>query len=342
MQRFFYLLRWTFVPRSRKWRISFGVFALLILFALGPYIVSRVLSSAHALSVETIALHQLSAAPVEGSDAEFRIVCYNIAHGRGLATSNWEGGTAAQRKARLDDIAELLVQLDADVVVLNEVDFDSSWSQSVDQAVYLAERAGYRYCATLRNLDFCIGFWSWRFGNAVLSRYPIAETHEIDLPGYARWETTLAGKKRALFCEIEIGDERVGIVAAHLSHRSEDLRSTSAKRLLAFAESYDRPLIIAGDLNSTPTGFPYMRTGPAGLNAIDVFDQSKQFVRIPVDAPADAKAYTFRSDRPDRVIDWILVPKSLSVPDYWVEPSTLSDHRPVVADLMLPEVSAVD
>lgn len=265
------------------------------------------------------------------------MVCYNIAHGRGLARSNTDGGSAQERLERLDDIAELLREMDADVVVLNETDFDTSWSQSVDQAAYLARRAGYPYCARLRNLDFCVGFWSWRFGNAVLSRYPITDAREIDLPSYDRWETVLAGKKRALFCEIGVGERAMGIVAVHLSHRSEDLRAASAQALLDFASGYSHPLIFAGDFNSAPTGFPGSRPGLGNQNAIDLVDASGLYQRLPSSAPTDSAAYTFRSDKPSRVIDWILIPEGMAVDGYFVERSDLSDHRPVVADVRFVE-----
>ncbi|MEO0475009.1 MAG: endonuclease/exonuclease/phosphatase family protein [Planctomycetota bacterium] len=263
------------------------------------------------------------------------IACYNIAHGRGLAESNWGGGTRAGREQRLDDIASLLRELDADVVVLNECDFDASWSQSVDQAAYLAQQAGYPHIATLRNLDFRVGLWTWRFGNAVLSRHPIIEAREIDQPGYAKWETAMAGKKRTLFCEIEIGGERVGIAAVHLSHRSEELRVDSAQNLVNFAKFYDHPLILAVDFNSTPTGFPGSQADQYGNNAMDVIDALGLFQRRPEQPPTDPADFTFRSDNPTRVIDWVLLSNHFEIADYRIIDSPLSDHRPIVAEVRI-------
>jgi endonuclease/exonuclease/phosphatase family metal-dependent hydrolase len=318
-------------------RAALLLLMLAVAIVVGPYAVSRLLSPMRALEIQTI---QFGSGPV-GDDQQpketLRIACYNIAHGRGLADSNWDGGTEQQRTQRLDDIADLLREMDADVVVLNEVDFDSSWSHSVDQAAYLAERAGYRYCATLRNLDFRVGLRTWRFGNAVLSRFPIMDAGEIDMPGYARWETVLAGKKRALFCEVDVEGERFGVVATHLSHRSEELRVASAQRLLDFADAYAHPLFIAGDFNSTPTGFPDARPASGGHNAVDTFDRSGRFQRLPETFEGDESMLTFRSDEPARIIDWVLVPQGLGVERYDVIASDLSDHRPIVADIAIDE-----
>lgn len=312
-----------------------GCVLITVLFVLGPYVYTRVLSPWRALDVQVLAVSNGSGA---ADDADtLRIACYNIAHGRGLAKSNHSGGTPEIRRKRLDDIAELLIDLDADVVVLNEADFNASWSQSIDQAEYLATKAAYPYIAKLSNLDFRLAHRSWRFGNAVLSRYPIRDAYEIDLPGYAAWETVLAGKKRALFCEIDKDGSPFGMVAVHLSHRSEGLRVASAQRLIDFANGYGSPLVLAGDFNSTPADDPEHRTDADGNNAMGRFDQSGLFTRFPNEVTQDTSLYTFPSDDPQRVIDWVLASDDFQVVRGLVEPSELSDHRPVVVDLVIDD-----
>lgn len=321
-------------PKKSRYRIAISLLILITVVFLGPFVYSRAMSASRALQVQTFDGVAEPATDLP-DDSTVRIACYNIAHGRGLADSNWEGGSEQDRQTRLDDIAAMLREIDADVVVLNEIDFDASWSHSVDQAAYLAKRAGYPHVVTLRNLDFQVGLWRWQFGNAVLSRHPITHAHEIDLPSYAKWEAVLAGKKRALFCEIEIGDETLGLIAAHLSHRSEGLRASSAERLLAFVAGYGKPVVIAGDLNSAPTGFAGTQISSTGTNAIDVLDASGLYVRQPENDIADSSVYTFRSDRPSRVIDWILVPKQHELQHYEVKASLLSDHLPIVTDIRM-------
>jgi endonuclease/exonuclease/phosphatase family metal-dependent hydrolase len=315
-----------------RYRIAAAVCLLALAVVIGPYVYSRALSTTRALELETLAAAQIDTTGAR-EDGVLRVACYNIAHGRGLAVSNDAGGSQAVRRQRLDDLAAMLVELDADVVVLNEADFDASWSFSVDQASDLAGQAGYPHVAKLSNLDFRVAHRSWRFGNAVLSRYPIVDAYEIDLPGYATSETLLAGKKRALYCEIEKGTQRFGVVAIHLSHRSEGLRVESARRLIRFVESSSLPIILAGDFNSTPTGLPDSRTDPKGDNAMDVFDASGRFTRFPEGKPSNPTQYTFRSDDAKRIIDWILVSEGLQLVHGGVHPSELSDHRPVVADV---------
>ena len=313
---------------NRRWlRVVLVALAVLIC----PYVFSRLASPWRRVSLHASADGEVEKLPI----TQLRVACYNIAHGRGIAVSNWEGGNRDERMTRLDRIADLLRRIDADVVVLNEVDFDCTWSYSVNQARHLAEESGYPYWAEERNLDFRFLAWKWRFGNAVLSRYPITNAEVVDLPGYSAWETVLAGKKRSILCDLRVGDRTVRVIGAHLSHRSESLRVRSAVALVNCATTSTLPTIVAGDLNSTPPGFPESAIDPHGDNAIEIFDHSPRFQRSPMHPPVAAGDLTFHSAEPGSVIDWVLIPPHWRFLQYGVESSQLSDHRPVYADVAL-------
>lgn len=270
------------------------------------------------------------------SPGSLRVATFNIAHGRGVAASNWQAGTDQERIARLDEIASLLRRIDADIVVLNEVDFDCSWSSHTNQARYLARKAGYRYRAEQRNLDFRVLFWTWRFGNAVLSKYPITDAQIVDLPGYSRLETLLAGKKRALSCEVAAEGGVVRVVGAHLSHRSESLRVKSSGVIVELVKKAKSPTVVAGDLNSTPPDFPEALTDENGQNAIATLDSCGYFRREPNRPGNEDRNLTFHAAEPTLAIDWILIPANWEYRSYTVDPAVLSDHRLVFADLSAP------
>ena len=322
--------------RKRRWRRFFTILFCFLLVVFVPYMWSRVASSWREITI-----HQTSRSSaavesqdkVESQDRNLRILSYNIAHGRGLANSNWGGGNAEQRERRLDELAELLKTLEADIVVLNEVDFETSWSYGVNQAQCLAEKAGYEYRVEQRNIDFRFLFWTCRFGNAVLSKYPIRDAKVIDLPAYAEWEDLLVGKKKAVFCQVETTHQTVGVIGAHLSHRSETLRAQSAEYIVKLLDDAQQPVFLAGDLNSTPSGFPESKQGSNNKNAIEVFDASGKLQRTPMEAPLEDEQLTFHADAPQNIIDWVLIPNGWSYTDYHVELSTLSDHRPVLVEV---------
>ncbi|KLU03868.1 secreted protein [Rhodopirellula islandica] len=308
-------------------RIIARVVCLVLILIFVPYIVSRIASSWRGLSAH--ASTSMDAPSVNGRP--LRIACYNIAHGRGQSKSNWTGESKAMRQQRLDEIAKQIASVDADIVVLNEVDFDSSWSFSVNQAEYLAEQAGYPYRAEQRNLDFRVLFWKWRFGNAVLSRFPIRDSTVIDFPSYSRAETLLAGKKRGLECVVDIEGTLIDVAGVHLSHRNEGVRTKSVDLLM----NVTKPKLIAGDFNSTPTGFPRSTTDASEGNAIDKVDENALFQRRPIDSPSGESEFTFHSSDPGSVIDWILASDDWQIIDYKAIPSLLSDHRMLVAEVML-------
>ena len=155
----------------------------------------------------------------------------------------------------------------------------------------------------------------------------------VEFPDYAWWETLLVGKKRGLSADVA-WSQPVRIFGVHLSHRSEALRVHSAELLLGLTADSPHPAVIAGDLNSTPPGFPHTQSDANGNNAITTFDQSTQFRRSPLNPPNGKDQLTFHAARPYTVIDWILVPDSWSFQQYEVEQSQLSDHRPVWADVV--------
>ncbi len=309
----------------KRWWVR--VLAVALAVVLVPYIWSRALSPARCLKVVNGSTSASSGEPA----GSLRIACYNIAHGRGPVSSNYEGGSAGERLQRLDEIGDLLREIDADIVVLNEVDFDSSWSQGVNQAEYLARRAGYEHRVEQRNLDFRLLVWRWRFGNAILSKSPIENPQVIDFPGYRMWETVLAGKKRGVTCDIQSRGHRLRVVGAHLSHRSESLRVASSAMIENIARESPLPVFLAGDLNSSPPGFPHSLADGDGNNTIAKLDASGLFRRKPT-SPPDMDGQTFHATDPRSVIDWILLPRDWKFENYQVEPSKLSDHRPVFAD----------
>ncbi|MCC7424042.1 MAG: endonuclease/exonuclease/phosphatase family protein [Planctomycetaceae bacterium] len=294
------------------------------------YAIGRALASSDALRVVTLDPDpdERSTKFRERDPDLLRVGTYNIAHGRGNGAENWNGESAATRGDRLDRIAEFLTALDLDVVVLNEVDFDATWSHRVNQAAFLAEKCGYKYRIEQRNFDVSLPFYRWACGNAVLSRYPIQDARWIDLPGDAAWESALGGKKDACVCTLEAHNGTlVRVVPVHLSSRSEEVRTASVEALKGVADQGGPPLLLVGDFNSSPQGFPL--TDPDKPSAVGMLTQDPRWHTLPEKVTSDADC-TFSSTEPKQVIDWIFVPRPWQLVSRQVYPIDLSDHRPVL------------
>ncbi len=311
----------------RPKRILLCILAILFLVAL-PTLWSRARSLFNR--VDQLSVNAPHAKP--GRHEGLRLVCYNIAHTRGLVPKNWNGEPAVTRLARIDRIAELLTETDADVVVLNEVDFDCSWSHHVDQAEQIALKAGYPYVARQRNVEARFLGWTWNFGNAVLSRYPLRELQPLEYPPVSAVESFIAGRKRGMVCVVHHPKQPFRIVPIHLSHRSETIRCESIEILTTLAKNSGLPVIFAGDFNSTPEGFPNHQKDEAGRNAIELIDKSEAFLRRPIEAPSEPQL-TFTSESPHQLIDWIVIPDTWTFNNYQAIDTQLSDHRPVVTDI---------
>ncbi len=315
------------LPKKLKWRILL-LLAVVCSPLPGCYTISRIASPWKAITVfaDAGANDLIPGAEV----SRLRIGAYNIAHGRGSGSNNWAGGDEAERLARLRKIAGFLRDANLDVVVLNEVDFDSSWSFRVNQAEFLACEAGFPFRTEQRNIDVEVPFFSWRFGNAVLSKYPISAAQLVEYPAYSQWEAVLGGKKNGLLCTIDVSPQRqVRVMAVHLSHRSEAVRIQSAQKIQREERRSDTPFIAAGDFNSTPVDFPHAKTDQNGQTALSLLLEENRFATLPTQAPA-ANEYTFPSTNPARVIDWILVSEPGRLISKEIYPVEFSDHRPVV------------
>jgi endonuclease/exonuclease/phosphatase family metal-dependent hydrolase len=253
------------------------------------------------------------------------LACFNIAHGRGTNDSNWSDRT--ERDMRLVDMARLIRDQGAHVVVLNEVDFDSAWSGHEDQARIIAEFAGYRHVLEQRNLDVALPFFRLRFGNAILSRYPIEAPRLVEYPPLSSWEHWAAGSKQGVCADIVLApDTRIRIMAVHLEHRDAAIRERSAEGILKCAQESSLPFFCLGDFNATLQGFPAAGSGKVPGAAADLLLKSGRFKTSPMSEPTQDQL-TFPSYAPDRTIDWIMVPSGWQIVTQQVVATRLSDHR---------------
>ncbi|HEY8416901.1 MAG TPA: endonuclease/exonuclease/phosphatase family protein [Limnochordales bacterium] len=240
-----------------------------------------------------------------------------------LATYNIHWGLGADGVQSLERTAAVLREMDADIVVLNEVDVNWRRSGNVDQAAYLAAAAGYPYTYYSPALRTWAsgGLRLSLYGNALLSRFPVQDARTVRLP-------TAPGRepRAVLVARVLVGGEPLTVLGTHLGlNQGERLWQTARLKELAAAE--DGPVVLLGDFNAHPWS-PELRQltdGPAGL----------------VDAHAVAGSgdgLTFPAHLPLARIDYAFVSQNLAPRVLAVRPWTAgaSDHLPVVVDLAWP------
>lgn len=252
-----------------------------------------------------------------------RLVTFNIAHGRGLAPI--QGMTTGRRiRATLLKIAHLLAKLDADIVALQEIDERSRWAGNFDHLELLREAGGFEHAVFGIN-NRRSGLLNLSYGNAILSRHPIAD-----------WENIAFGQKKVgekgfLFAEIDVRGRLVPIANMHLHYRSRLHRVVQVDRFLAYLRERQRvrhvhwavPPIVCGDLNNTHKASDATATLLSHLH--DYGDYTLH--------PREGR--TFPSPLPSRTLDFVFLPPGATRASSYVERAFLSDHRPVVVDFDL-------
>jgi endonuclease/exonuclease/phosphatase family metal-dependent hydrolase len=236
-----------------------------------------------------------------------RVMTYNIFAGNDL-----------ERRSNLERIAALIDSLDVDVAFLQEVDRNTTRSGRVDQPAVLAGRAG-RHVVFGRSMDYGGG----EFGNAILSRWPVRSFRIVQLGQGLPEDTAAAAEPRTLLhAVIDVPGGAVHLVNTHLDHRANSpARHTQLLEVLAYvADSIPRAaaIVFGGDFNTRPET-------PA-VRALALFFTDAWL------ACGTGSGYTFRSDNPDRRIDYLMLARA-HCSRAWVPDITHSDHQPVIADV---------
>ena len=262
---------------------------------------------------------------------KLKVASYNIAHGRGgqYGAKNWRHKTEKDLIAHLDRIAEQIKTEDPDVILLNETDVSSGWSFNINQAVYIGKRCGYPYLLAQPNMVVSFPFYHLSFGNAILSKYPIQNEQFIAFPPHSKLEDIFAGNHDAFFCELKLPSGGIGIFGIHFEYRSESIRVRCAEVIAEMCSKTAFPIIVLGDFNSTPPGLPKSQLSQNGKNTMSFLLNEKGFVSC----LNGKKAFTFPSEHPDRLIDWIIGKGIDKFSNSKIVKSDLSDHLMIVTEV---------
>jgi endonuclease/exonuclease/phosphatase family metal-dependent hydrolase len=169
------------------------------------------------------------AARVEASGRELVIATYNI-----------HSCVGVDRRYDPARVGEVLRELGADIIGLQEVTIPHRRASALDQRAYFAAATGLTAVPQPPSRDRRI-----RFGNALLTRFSVRVARHIDLSvaGYA--------PRSALDAELVIDGRRLRVVVTHLGLRATERRRQIHRLIeaLAAAPGDAEATVVMGDLN---------------------------------------------------------------------------------------------
>ena len=224
-----------------------------------------------------------------------------------MMTYNLHNGFNPKGYLGMEALASVIEESQPDIVVLQEIARGWVISGRLDMLSWLSQRLDMPYVSG----PTADPLW----GNAILSRYPILEYENFELP--PRDLFILRGFTVAL---IDIGGgEKLQVMATHFHHIEEDsgIRQQQSPAILDFWNSADNTVIL-GDFNSEPDSPEIAMHRDAGL-----VDTAARVSSSP--------ANTFDSVSRYQRIDYIWVSPDLTVEEVFVPGTTASDHLPVIA-----------
>lgn len=297
----------------------------------------------------------------------FRVATWNLQFaGTRRRKFFYDGGEAvhvpeADRDHGLSTITSELSAIDADLLLLQEIDRDSDRTGRLDQLGVLRGATAYAAWATaschrcrfvpvparepLGRVDLHV---------ALAARFALGAGRRIQLPllDEPRWRKAFNLKRCLLTAEVPVeGRARpLHVAVTHLSafSRGDGTLGRQVAVLRAWMEARERAgdaFVLGGDLNLLPPGDDPTRLGADAVeyadrpNPIEALIPRFRSVIAPdrLREPANATYLPWGAERADRVLDYVFVSDDVEVVEAAPRqrPDPISDHHPVVATLRI-------
>ena len=229
---------------------------------------------------------------------------------------------AAGRVSDVSSVAKALVALDADIVALQEVDLNTGRSGGINQPAKLTELSGF-------NVVFgkAIDFEGGDYGLAIASRYPIKGVEVRALESGDR-EGRIVMMAEVVVPSFEYP---ITVFNTHLDPSDNpELRLKQARQLNKWTMNYRGIKLLLGDINDVPVSGTYQELQRFW---IDTWRDMPDRRTWPAANPEISVDYVFTSPAQR----WEVKPVELSVLEAGLSWPDITDHLPVVVDMILLE-----
>jgi endonuclease/exonuclease/phosphatase family metal-dependent hydrolase len=316
--------------------------------------------------------------PLLSNTQQFKLLCYNVQFMAGkdyvfwfdVPDGNGPDNSPSPKAVQktIADVANIIIDEDADFIFLQEVDDGAKRTNKQDQLQALLKRLPQAYAYHTSTFYWKSGFVPHprilgRVGMklSIISKYPIASStrHQLALTPDNILAKHLGIKRAILEAHIPFkeGGELV-LLNTHLeafSKQSDTLQKQVdyVRNLLENLTQQQIPWVIGGDFNLLPSG-QYSTLQPKQRvyyrPETELCDLSDQFPCVPSGMDikeAPSKWYSFYSNdpevtEPDRTLDYLFYSPMLTCISKTVrqhDTASISDHYPVIANFNLQMTS---
>ena len=270
---------------------------------------------------------------------KLKVLTWNISYAYGLGsegTAQYEPKDKVHFELTLNSMADFIRNTEIDIVLLQEVDFDSRRSHHIHQLDWLARKTGLLYRSEIVSwkhayvpypgLKLSRQFGPIVSGGGILSRFPIQPLLQEMLPkpkenSFLYNFFYLSRYLQLVSVQLRKNDPSatLNLMNLHLEAFSKENRELHLVKMQSRLVDYGVDL-TAGDFNGL-------------VSLLDQF--AENFVALPAPEP------TYPSPNPDQILDGFVLKKN-RFSDFTIktlDSGTLSDHFPVLMEMTIPDLS---
>ncbi|MFN7140219.1 MAG: endonuclease/exonuclease/phosphatase family protein [Limisphaerales bacterium] len=229
---------------------------------------------------------------------------YNIHHGRGL-----------DNKVDIARTAQVIREINPDIVAIQEMDRWVERSGKVDQIAELSRLTGLEFYFE-KNINYQGG----EYGSGFLTRFPILQKTNY------HYQMIRPNEQRGLLqMVLDVNGTKLAVMNTHIDWRPDDEeRLLNVQEIKEAADRYTgMPLLVIGDFNDDPGSRTHLSMKETFVDVWDLLGKGDGF--------------TWHGEERSKRLDYIFVRPSETITPITIQvvPADASDHNPVVAEFRL-------